>query len=204
MAGLLADYLATLPDGMRSYPRALVKGNVLDETLAWLEEIGAPPDPALVGAIRSARPLGHTAEWVPDVLVNALSLQIADVAFPSGAAWLDAVYRRQRAVYATPVYRALMLVLSPTLLTMGAKDRWAAYRRGSELVVDRWNKAEAGRRVTTGTLRHPPGLYAELHIRGFAHAILAAVDACGARDSTMELLSESEPGAARFRVTYRA
>lgn len=199
----LHTYLASLPDGMRSFPKCQVRGEVLDHTLDWLGEVNGTLDPVLRDWVRSYRPLGRAMEWVPEVLLNCVSLQVADEGYPSGQAWLNDVYRRQRAIYQTPLYRALLLVLSPTLLMMGASDRWKAYRRGSTLAVDKWTKTPAGRK-TTATLEHPPGLHTELHLLSLAQALVAAVDASGAKGSKLELLPDSQPGQARFSLTYVA
>jgi hypothetical protein len=192
-----------LPDGFRSYPGCQVRGEVLDATLEWLEEVEGTLDPIVTPWVRTFRPLGRAMDWVPEVLLNAVSLSVADAGYPSDESFLNDVYRRQRAVYETPFYRALLKVLSPTLLTMGAADRWKAYRRGSELVVDRWTKTSE-RRLTTARLKYPAGLHDRLLLNSLLQALVAAVDACGARESRLELLAESTPGEARFLLTYRA
>lgn len=203
MASALDEYLASLPDGLRAFPRAEVKGNVLDEQLAWLDEVGVKLDPRIAPALRRAQPLGRSMEWVPEVLINAVSINAME-AYPSQAAWIRAVYDRQTAYYRTPLYRALLLVMSPTLLTMGAARSWAAYRKGSSLEVDKWHK-EGESRITFGTLHHPAGLHMLLNLRGFAGTLHAAIDAAGAKESEVELLeAESVPGEARYRLSYRA
>lgn len=203
MTSTLDRYIASLPEGLRSLPRAQVKGNVLDEQLQWLEEARVRMDPRIAVAVRAARPLGRSMEWVPEVLSNAISLNARE-GYLSDDEWIRAVYDRQRRVYATPLYRALMLIMSPTLMTMGAQQRWGAYRKGSELVVGKWQR-DAEMNVTLGTLRYPPGLYDTLMLRGFTSTLRAAIDAAGAKDSAVGLLEdESKPGEARYRVSYRA
>lgn len=199
----LHEYLDALPDGMRSFPKCQVRGEVLDHTLEWLTEVEGTLDPVLRDWVRTYRPLGRAMEWVPEVLLNCVSLQVADAGYPSGEAWLNDVYRRQRKVYETPLYRALLFVLSPTLLTMGAADRWKAYRRGTSLVVEKWTKTAQGRR-TTAILEHPAGLYTQLHLLSLGQAIVAAVDASGAKNSKLELSPDSPPGQARLCLTYDA
>lgn len=160
-------------------------------------------DPRIASALRLARPMGRTLEWTPEVLSNAISLN-ARRGYANDDAWLRAVYERQRRVYRTPLYRALMLVLSPTLMTMGAQRRWGAYRKGTELIVEKW-RGEKGENVTYGMLRYPVGLYDSLMLRGFTSTLRAAIDAAGAKDSAVEFLeAESIPGQARYRVSYRA
>ena len=199
----LHAYLETLPDGMRSFPRCQVRGEVLDSTLEWLADVDGELSPALRDWVRSHRPLGKAMEWIPEVLLNGVFLDVADQGYPSDQSCLDDVYRRQREVYKTAFYRALLMVLSPTLLTMGAADRWKAYRRGTELKIDKWDKAGT-RRVTTATLFHPPGLYTTLNVASLAQALVAAIDAAGARDAKLELLPEGTPGETRFRLLYSA
>lgn len=199
----LHAYLESLPDGMRSFPKCQVRGEVLDHTLEWLSEVGGTLEPTLRDWVRTYRPLGRAMEWVPEVLLNCVSLAVADEGYPSGEAWLSDVYRRQRKIYETPLYRALLLLLSPTLLTMGAADRWTAYRRGTALIVDKWQKTVGGRQ-TIATLEHPAGLHTELHLMSLGQAMLAAVDACGAKGAKLELLPDSPRGQARFRLAYSA
>jgi hypothetical protein len=179
----------------------MVKGNVLDETLNWLAEVEGAVDPVIEGWLSEARPLGHTREWVSEALLNAVSLAVIDAGYPSDESWVHDVHRRQLEAYRTPLYRALLLLLSPTLLTMGASDRWRAYRRGSTLVVDKWQRTKEGR-AATATLRYPSGLHTEVLLLGLGQALLAAVDACGARGSRLEVLAGSEPGETRFLLTY--
>ncbi|HJL16441.1 MAG TPA: hypothetical protein RMH99_12340 [Sandaracinaceae bacterium LLY-WYZ-13_1] len=197
----LDDYLRSLPEGLRSFPGAQVKGNVLDEQLEWAAEVGAPLDPRVEPELKRLRPFGRTPEWVPEVVNNAVSLN-ARLGFDGDRAWLDALYDRQAELYRRPLYRALLMVLSPTLLLMAASDRWRAYRRGSDLVVDRWQR-DGATRFTTGTLVHPPGLYSSLMLTGHARTLQAAIDAAGAEDSRVELEDEREPGRARYRLSYR-
>jgi hypothetical protein len=199
----LDEYLERLPNGLRSFPEAQIRGEVLDDVLLWLDEMEAPIHPHLHDLIRAYRPLGRAMKWVPEVLENALFLQVVDEGYPSEESIVQAVYRRQRAVFNTTLYRALMLILSPTLLMMGASDRWKAFRRGSELSVDRWTNTPTGR-ITTATLRHPPGLYHRLHLLTIGEMMRAAIDACGAKDSKLELLEEQRPGETRFAMSYRA
>ncbi len=203
MRSPLDAYIAALPEGLRSFPRVQIRGNVLDEQLEWLREVGAPMDPRVAAAVRSAQPVGRSMEWVPEVLSNAISLN-AYAAYPSEVAWTKAVYERQQRIFRTPLYRALMLVLSPTLMTMGAQQRWGAYRRGTELAVEKWQKAGATM-LTHATLRFPPGVYTPMLLRGLGGMLRAAIEAAGAKDAALELLeAESEPGAARYRLSYRA
>lgn len=199
----LHAYLSSLPDGFRSFPGALCKGNVLDEQLEWIEQAGATLDPRLEEPLRSAKPFGRPMEWVPEVLINALSLN-ARLGYASDDAWGRALYDRQREVYQRPLYRALMMVMSPTLMTMAASDRWGAYRKGTSLAVDRWSK-EAGRRSTIGTLTYPDGLYTSMLLSGLAQTLRSAIDAAGAEGSTVEYVAaESSPGSARYRMRYRS
>lgn len=203
MPSLLDAYLSSLPEGLRSLPRAQIKGNILDEQLEWLRELGVPLDPRVAGAVRSAQPLGRSMEWVSEVVCNAISLNAYE-GYPSEAAWTRAVYERQQRIFRTPLYRALMLVLSPTLMTMGAQQRWGAYRRGSELTVEKWQKS-GPTMLTFATLTYPPGLYTPLLLRGLGGMLRAAIEAAGAKESQLELLeAESRPGGARYRLSYRA
>lgn len=199
----LHAYLESLPDGLRSFPQCQVRGEVLDSTLEWLAELEVDLDPSLREGVRTHRPLGRAMRWVPEVLLNAVFLHLADCGYPNDEACLRDVYRRQRMAYETPLYRVVLKVFSPTLLTMGATERWKAYRRGTELKVNKWKKVGA-KHVTIATLEHPPGLHTRLNLESLGEALVAAVDAAGARDARLELLDELVPGEARFQLTYSA
>ena len=58
--------------------------------------------------------------------------------------------------------------------------------------------------MTTATLIHPPGLYTTLNVASLAQALVAAIDATGARDARLELLRDGAPGETRFRLLYSA
>jgi hypothetical protein len=198
----LEEYLATLPDGLSSFPQARLRGEILDFVMDWLQEIEEPLPAVLRDPVRYYRPFGRAAKWVPEVLECAISLHIATVGYPTGQSWLDEVYRRQRKVYQTPLYRALLIMLSPTLLTMVATERWRAFRKGSELKMDRWTTTPTGR-FTTATLRYPPGLHTELTLRSLGEMMVAAIDSCGAKETKYELTEEIK-GEARFSMSYVA
>lgn len=201
MGGVLEAYLESLPAGLDSFPEARCKGAILDEQLEWLNEAGVQLAPVLADAVRRARPYGEPSSWVPEVLINAISLD-ARRAYTNDGAWIETVYDRQRRVYRRPLYRALLLVMSPTLLTMAAGERWGSYRQGSKLEIERW-KRDGSARSTVGTLRYPAGLHTPLLLRGLAQTLRSAIDAAGARQSTVELLeAESTPGAARYALAY--
>lgn len=199
--GALEEYLSSLPTGLGSFPEARCKGDILDEQLEWLDEAGVGLAPELEEPVRKARPFGKPAPWVPEVLINAISLDVRR-AYPSDEVWIDTLYQRQCRLYRRPINRALLLVMSPTLLTMAASERWGAYRQGSTLAVDRW-KREGSSRSTVGTLYYPAGLHTPLLLRGLAQTLRSAIDAAGARGSSIELVeSESTPGEARYALSY--
>lgn len=208
MRSALDRYLDSLPDGLASFPRVQVKGQVLDEQVEWLESLDGRLDPRLAAALRKYSFVGRTHEWVPEVINNAVSVSVRDrlggaTDAARDRAYFRALYDRQREVYRRPLYRALLMVLSPTLLTLGAGDRWKAYRNGTELAVDRWKRG-VETNSTTGSLTYPPGLYDPLMVSGVCEVLRAAIDAAGAKDSSVTVVdAETRPGHARFALVYR-
>ena len=100
------------------------------------------------------------------------------------------------AVFAKPVYRMLMYVLSPTLVLMGSTKRWSAFRRGSTLT----SRIDGNR--GSAELRFPKNLFPPIVLRGFGHAFRASLVAARANDPVIELV-EATPELGRWTVTWK-
>lgn len=191
----VGEYLASLPGGLRALPEAQVRREIVDDQLEWHARVGHEVDPRLAPYANDSQ-----SGWASEVLANALVLSVRE-AYPTETAFLSAIYERQRALFQTPFYRAVMLVMSPTLVTMGADRRWATFRRGSQLEMGRW-KRDGTSRASTATLVHPPGLHPEPILKGFGEMFRAAVDGAGAKQSTI-VLAERGDTSARWELAYR-
>ena len=129
---LLQDYLDSLPEGTKSFPGCRVKSDAFDLISNATEE--AAPE-----AFRELRddwiPHGPTPSgWIPEAYANSLTLLFRDRVHGSDDARCRAAFKsNNRVLFQKPVYRVVMLVLSPTLAIMGAEKRWGTFRQGSRL-----------------------------------------------------------------------
>lgn len=122
-------------------------------------------------------------DWMPSVLVVTLLTMVRDEVHRSDDAFLDWNFRRQLRIYQKPVFRALMFLLSPTLLFIGAARRWKNFHRGSELKLT-GDKKRADLRLV-----FPEGLYSRAFQVSLVAAFRAALQASKALDPEVELLS---------------
>lgn len=90
-----------------------------------------------------------------------------------------------------------MLVLSPTLVLMGAASRWSTFHKGSTLEVEHWSRTKTHQSAQI-RLQHPPSLLLPLHHRACGEAFRAA--ALATRLNEAEIEATSSVDAAQFRV----
>lgn len=187
-------YVAGLSGGLDAFPAAQAKGSIIrsvtegqpDEVLRRL------PEP--VRALALDPPID--SDWIPEVHFAALVHAVAEARAYSGpefCAWLRAC---NRTLFASPLYRILMTVVSPEAMLRHAGKRWGNFHRGSTLDLDGF--ADDGARVT---LRFPEGLFDPLVLRGFAEAFAAALEAAHARDPVV-LIEARGPGFARYLARW--
>ena len=122
--------------------------------------------------------------------------------FGSDAAHLDWVRRYSAEAMHTPFFRAMMMVLSPTLVVMGAAKRWSKAHRGSALSTAP-APSEGATVLHTGALTFPRGLFPDLYLQGLQHAYTASVSAAGAKNASVTLVG-IEPGQARYEIRWTA
>lgn len=187
-----ARYIAALPKGLASYPQCLVKGAVLrgflETSPALLKTDGLDEE---LRHLIEAPPLPN--EWFSEVHFNAL-MTSHEERLPS-ASYDDWVYRRNRRLLESPLYRMLFLVMSPERLFTGMPRRWGAFRRGSEMSI-----VEHGGGHALIEVRFPAKLHDARTLRNLCIACRAACDAAGARgtDSALTLVEPT-----RGRVSIR-
>jgi hypothetical protein len=189
-----ARYVAGLTGGLDAFPDARAKGSLVRSVLE-----GQPPEllrelPEPIRAIAVDPPVD--SDWVPEAHVCALVHAIAErrqYGIREYCAW---VRGSNRALFASPLYRILMAVVSPGALLRHAGKRWGNFHRGSTLVLDGF--ADDGARLT---LMFPSGVYDALLLRGFGEAFAAALEAARAKDPVVEV-DASGAGFARFLARW--
>lgn len=191
------QYLRQLPDGLDSYPEAARKGEFLHVLLGELATVVEPTDlPAPLGDYMTDPP----KVFIPEVHSNTLYTIARDVFYDSDEALLATQFKVSSAVFRNPLYRAIMLVMSPSLLCMGATRRWGTFRRGTKLTVYSLRE-EKDRIVAEGRLEYPPRLFDHMLALTALTSLRAALHAARTRDLETGLLEVGE-NEARSRFSW--
>lgn len=190
----VAAYERSLPDGLGSYPQCRVRTVVVRASVDRFPGVlgRAGVDPGFSEQVGS-----HVArdEWMPETLAVALALLCRDAEFSGDDAFLNWHYELSSEIFKQRLYRALMYVVSPTLVVLGAQKRWGAFRQGSTL------SAKVTRNEGEASLEFPSHLYPELTLRGFGEAFQAALVAARARGPSVELIDVT-PRSARWTMRW--
>lgn len=187
-------YLDALGGDLRAHPSCQAVGEMyLDVRKSYPELVkDASLSPELAAQLNMPWKEG---EWMSEVAGVVLFTMVRDAVFKDDESFLAWNYKRLGAIYRKPLYRALMLVMSPTLVLIGAANRWAAFHRGSTLRIEQ----EGGERV--GVLSYPQHLFSEPFLHSLRTAFQAGFDAAGAKNSRVTLASHS-PTEARFLAKW--
>ena len=192
-------YVKSLQQGLDSFPECRARGEVFDDVRLRFPEIGR--DPMLPGVITGFFKGEYMNRWMPEVVGQTVNLMIRDVSLPTDDALFKWSYETSSRLFRDSPFRVLMKLVSPTLLVMGAAQRWSALHAGTTLVAGKVERTEDGS-ATSGLLRFPGGLFPELFLRALAPAFQAAVENARARNVTV-VLRRSSSTDAEYRTTWR-
>ncbi|MBN1962720.1 MAG: hypothetical protein JW841_17450 [Deltaproteobacteria bacterium] len=170
---LTTRYLANLPAGLDSYTDCLVKTDVHDNIRKIWPQNDSDNNlpPILLSYINNT----YQEEWYPDVAGCTLLMMLRDKVFSTDSEAVNWVNNNMESIYKRPMYRMLMLVLSPSLIALGATKRWAAFHRGSTLTAGPIVRDKDGLATTDLTLIFPAYLFNEMHVRQYAAAYCTAL-----------------------------
>lgn len=187
-------YVAGLPGGLDAYPDVRIKGSVVRSVVDGQPEEVLRELPAPVRALALDPPVD--SEWIPEAYFAALLHAVAERR-GYGPRECRAWFRRSnRALFASPLYRILFVVVSPEALLRQPGKRWGAFHRGTTLELE--GVADDGVRLA---LRFPAGLFDEIVLDAFAEAFAAALEAAHAKDPVVEVEARAA-GFARFLARW--
>ncbi len=188
------EYLAKLPDGLESYPRAQVKNSVVR---AWIDghDWGA-----LEAAVPAAvRPLcrGDLAvtKWVSEVHATVVYLTLRELFFADDDAFVRDAHERNRKLLSGPMYRMLVNLLSTRRIAKGCRPAFGLMHRGvvTDVDVAPW--------PWVWTLRYPAHLVPEVLGRCYGTVIVTALELSGKREVSVSRLDET-PTQLRLAVEF--
>jgi hypothetical protein len=191
-------YLASLPDGLASYPDIVQKASVYREFIRFLPTSAAAGKlPAPVEALLT-KPVPASA-WVPEVHVTTLFLGIVDTGFTKDEEFIARALIANKELLTGPLYRLLMMVASPAYLARNAEARWNTFHRGIKMVTESLPEGKSG--SAQFRLEYPKKLLPDLLARSYTTAFQAALEAAGARGVVVEVVRYDDE-ACTFKCTW--
>jgi len=190
----LSEYVARLPEGLRSFPECRAKASLLR---ALLEARGDKPlpragPPELVSLVCEP-PTPNS--WISEVQYVAAHYFLADADRAGEKEFIEMTYRASRALTESRMYSALAKVASPSVMFRGAVTSWALIHRGVRL------SARAAVGTASAWLLHPAHLYPRLAHVSAAEGFRAVIEAANGQNVVVKLL-ESRPDGAEFEASW--
>lgn len=195
-----AEYLALVPNGFGAYPECRVRADAFDALRQQQPQLAQVP--GLPEGLRAFLAGAQSPEWLPEVWANTAMLLLRDSVCADDRQFLDWACADSLRLFQRPMYKALMFILSPALVVMGAAKRWGTFHQGSQLEPEPIVKGQGSLSVTA-TLTFPPNLFWGLTLERQAQAYLAALQAAGATEPavSVERLSMTQT---RFVCRWRS
>lgn len=181
-----AAYIARLPQGLDSHPDCQVKASLYRSTL------DGRPIPRSAAELLPARLKRKVLDpdpvsaWIPEVQSLALVTAHLDVCCSSLDDFERSCYLRQRRLFDSPLYRAIVKLATPNLLLRTAALRWGALHRGTTLEIQ-----ENERGLARLSMDHPEHLWDGPTRLALTAGFRALLDLCGARHTTVEVVDAS-------------
>ncbi|RYF07629.1 MAG: hypothetical protein EOO40_08280 [Deltaproteobacteria bacterium] len=192
----LTAYLNALPQGLDSYPEVKTRA---DYTLLLRPRLKAALEVPTLGTLRPHLTADYkSGEWVPETVYAALCALAQDRVWPSEEAYHQGMSEVAAAMYQAPLYRAVMLLLSPSLIAMGAAHRWHTFHQGSDLKVTKQGKQSADL-----TLSFPDKVFSKPALRSLGAVFCAALTGAGATETRFRI-TLAKPGEAQFAINWGA
>lgn len=192
------QYLKSLPAGLDSFPECQINVHVLDHV--------AMDHPQLAMATMSPKEIrdvlaGHKGEWVTEATAGVVYMMVRDLC-PLDKDFLAWNFKNIARLFDRPLYRAMMRVLSTSLVVMGSTKRWSTFHRGTTMTAETVITLEA-RRVARATLDFPEGLFNDLMLLQHCSTLEAALVASHATEPRAEYRRVGT-GKAEFTASWAA
>ena len=191
-------YVATLPDGLASFSACRMNRHVLAHVGIDFPDLFAETDaPPLVMDFFKGRTPG---DWINEATGNAIYLMIRDRYFGDDSSFRSWNQTNIERLVRNPVFRAIMVLLSPSLVVMGAGKRWGSFHQGTEMKTESMGQA-GGRMQVRGRLTFPEGLYNRLLLELHCSTFLAALVVARATEPEVRLVGVA-PGQAEYVASW--
>jgi hypothetical protein len=172
----LAQYLEDLPGGLEAYAQVQAAADYALRLRASAPQLMQAPTLPEELRRRLSAPW-RAGQWIPCTSVVMMSLLLRDRLCTDEAAYRHVIFERCRQQFAQPMYRALMFVLSPSLVLMGSAKRWSSFYSQSTLTPSKMRDKSA-----TLTLTYPDRLFPEPWLEANGIGFCAAISCAGAKE----------------------
>ncbi len=189
----LDAYLASLPDGLGSYPECVSKATLLRSSLEGYEDADVSDlDPELRELYASPPP---ATVWVPAAKVNAIFHAIIDLHHPTPRDVIEWARRRTLRMRDSPIYRRVLAVTSPNALFRVSAQLDRMFQRGTHI------RPHLGDHEARFELTHPPYLVSPINQLANVGMFEAMVELTGGKGAVCEMTASSPMGAT-FEMTW--
>jgi len=191
-------YLADLPRGLDAYPEFVQKASIYRQVFSrgLSDKLTPILPPPLAGLLTEPLPV---STWVPEVQVNALMIALFENMYRGDEAqFIEDGLETARKLFRSPLYRTMMMLISPAVIVSRASSRWDALHRGIQLCASMSSDAGASFRVD-----FPSRLVPRVVALTYTSAFHAALEAAGAKEVRCSLTSLT-PEQATYQATWRA
>jgi hypothetical protein len=187
----LNAYLASLPDGLGSWPEIRAKASMVRAALR-VRPIELEPDAEVPPRLRELveRPLLDSM-WISEVQYCALSLLIADRHDLDDAGFGRFWYDLMSSLVRSRLYSAMLRWVSAPTLLRSTAARWNTFHRGTDL---RSAATDDGLQLD---LSFPPGLLPQPFVGGYTSVFQALIDHSSSRGAVARLAATG-PGSASW------
>lgn len=189
-------YVASLPNGLDSYPECRSKGSI------WKAILRATDTSSLAGRVPPElfaleRDSLYDSAWMPMVQNFACHMVLRDCLFPADRMLAEHFRKINRDLFTGPLYRVLVALASPAMLIQAADRRFAALFQGIDIKV-----VMTGPNSARLTQTYPPDLVPALIGRMFLVGFEVAVELAGGKNLSGRVLEHGKTEA-RYELRWQ-
>lgn len=165
-------YLASLPEGLHSFPASEAKASLLHAAIETAGASLAPVDALPPEFARLLKTPPPPNDWIPEVSYVSSIYALSDLLDVDDEGVMAFEYRIMASLAEGPLYRFMFAMMTSRLILKTSAATWSRFHRGgTSLTCD--TVAEGQLRLTLG---YPDGLFDPLFVRGFCHVWQAIID----------------------------
>lgn len=178
-------YLSRLPAGLASFPDITCS---VDMPLIIRTQF---PDMHRKDDLPADVQQALSTDWqkkgrVPEAVFMLQNALVRDVVCRDDDKYLAFCYETTAQAFQGLIVRSLLFFISPKVAALGASRYWRLFKEGTTLT-----SIGGGKTDHTLALTHPEGLYLKCMLEGIGRSFLAAIDAAGAKNGTLQVQFKS-------------